>query len=936
MTGRLLSDSLCRKLQQGAVLVTANRRLARACIDDYQRRNVALGLSAWRTPAVLSWDAWLRKFYTDLLACSVVDRQLINAEQSLLLWQQQISAMPSLVLLGLQETAESARQAWQLAWAYHFRLDGGSAGEFMLNADHEAFLGWSRHYQQALDDAALVDEAMLPVVLAQVLENQNLSESNLLPSAIMMAGLHQPTPARDQLLDQLRAVGVGIEHVALGQGAQTDDVALPSGHAGAAPAFRLSCADAEQEWLFAARWARHRLQEGGPDASIGVVIPDLHLQRDAVLRLFDQVFYPAATPSEIERLGRSYDTSAGLSLAGMPPIRLALLLFRMLIEPLDQLEIPTLILSPYLRDAEEERDSRAVADARLKEAGCTELGLWVRPGEWSRLTPGLREILRSIRSVRDQFVQRSSSGGGARQSSQPPGDRPGSNWLNLKQLPSEWRQLLIDILATAGWPGRGIGSVEHQAIEAFKELIDGLSGVDAFEGPVNARRAVALVRQLAEGRAFQQEAGEVPVRILGVLESVGLPFDSLWVCGMDSESWPLRSPVSPYLPMAWQKSVDAPGARADFDVRLAEQRLIQWVVSATEMVFSHASSVAGNPVAPARQLEAISAPVEPDTLIPVGPGELTAVPDPAVLERLPDQQGPPLAEGSEVRGGARLFEDQARCPFRAFIRHRLGARALEQPGIGLDARIKGNLLHDAMQFFWQQTGSHAALVALEEPALIERIEQAVQQAIEAQSEEIELLDIERPRLNRLVYRWLTHHEIPRAPFVVESLEQSRVVSFGGLSLTLQVDRIDQLGSGGRAIIDYKTGQHNSTASWAEERITSAQLPLYAVLDDHIDAVCFAQTAHNQQKFIGQAVETNLIEGLKTPDYAESWPEALAQWEHALGVLAVEIREGLASVTPVKNACNYCDYVPVCRKTGLAELQAPEGAVFGAPTAGTEP
>ncbi len=43
------------------------------------------------------------------------------------------------------------------------------------------------------------------------------------------------------------------------------------------------------------------------------------------------------------------------------------------------------------------------------------------------------------------------------------------------------------------------------------------------------------------------------------------------------------------------------------------------------------------------------------------------------------KRGPVLAQ-SDSTGGASLFKDMAACPFRAFAKHRLGARPLEEAG----------------------------------------------------------------------------------------------------------------------------------------------------------------------------------------------------------------------------------------------------------------
>ena len=68
-----------------------------------------------------------------------------------------------------------------------------------------------------------------------------------------------------------------------------------------------------------------------------------------------------------------------------------------------------------------------------------------------------------------------------------------------------------------------------------------------------------------------------------------------------------------------------------------------------------------------------------------------------------DAELPPINADEAQRGGARLLELQAACPFRAQAELRLGARALEEPGVGVDAAERGDLIHRALAVLWQAT-----------------------------------------------------------------------------------------------------------------------------------------------------------------------------------------------------------------------------------------
>ena len=52
-----------RELNQGATLVTVNRRLARYLITGYSAHQLEAGQSAWETPNILPYSAWIQRLY---------------------------------------------------------------------------------------------------------------------------------------------------------------------------------------------------------------------------------------------------------------------------------------------------------------------------------------------------------------------------------------------------------------------------------------------------------------------------------------------------------------------------------------------------------------------------------------------------------------------------------------------------------------------------------------------------------------------------------------------------------------------------------------------------------------------------------------------------------------------------------------------------------
>ena len=118
--------------------------------------------------------------------------------------------------------------------------------------------------------------------------------------------------------------------------------------------------------------------------------------------------------------------------------------------------------------------------------------------------------------------------------------------------------------------------------------------------------AVARVRRMAEDTAFQPESPDVPVQILGVLESAGCEFDHLWVMGLSVEAWPLAARPNPFLPLALQREAGIPESSAEASLEL-DRRITQgWLAAAREVVLSHPSREADRELEPSPLIAAIA------------------------------------------------------------------------------------------------------------------------------------------------------------------------------------------------------------------------------------------------------------------------------------------------------------------------------------------
>ncbi len=175
-------------------------------------------------------------------------------------------------------------------------------------------------------------------------------------------------------------------------------------------------------------------------------------------------------------------------------------------------------------------------------------------------------------------------------------------------------------------------------------------------------------------------------------------------------------------------------------------------------------------------------------------------------------------------------------------------------------------------------------------------------------------ELEIRRLVSLVKQWMEIEKM-RPEFTVLELEKKSQVNFHGLNLNIRIDRIDELEESSQLIIDYKTGEVN-VRKWHGDRPEEPQIPLYAVIHkDEANAVAFAGLKRGRLGFTGLSAKPGLVDGVKPVsevDPENAWEKLITDWEMILSKLAGEYLQGLASVTPRKDACQYCDLHSLCR------------------------
>jgi probable DNA repair protein len=454
------------------------------------------------------------------------------------------------------------------------------------------------------------------------------------------------------------------------------------------------------------------------------------------------------------------------------------------------------------------------------------------------------------------------------------------------------------------------------ALLAWQSTLDELARLTPILGEISLDAAVAEVARSLDRTA----APALPVGGVHVLErvdDVGPGYDAVWAAGFTDAAWPEPPHGNPLLPVALQRAHGMPYSSPRDAQERSARALARLVRRSRELVVSW----------PARVYDYET---EPSPAIRDWPelsvGELTALTAPrplrvAARETVADV-APPVA-GTRAPGGAGALGRQARCPLRAFVQDRLGARPLEPLGFGVPARLRGIAVHRAAEALFADLPTQMDL-ALKAAAVPQSAERALARLFgRARRYLAALHELEVEQLERLLGA-LLREEAVRAPFRVRAVEQRATVAVGPLTFDVRIDRIDELADGTLAVIDYKTSERATSGEWFGPRLRDAQLPLYASqAAETVRAAVVARLTPADVRYFGFWPD----EAFPGRPAKAAHPDAGAQiatWRAQLEELAVEIKRGDTRIFIEDAEDAQGDYAPLTRV--YEQLALARGAV----------
>lgn len=859
--------------------LTATRRLARALQDRERDRRAAGGSAAYLPAPTWQLDDWLR----DRWERGWPDRVRLGERQSEALWEAEAARFEGAALLvDVPQRVSQALRAHSLLSEWRVAPPALSPG---LPTQTQRFLEWRRAVARRLDEGGWID---LPAVLEGGLESVVGGQAAVAAGTrVELLGFDRWTPRTRELRVALERAGCDVRWVPPAEPLR--------------PVRRYAARDADDEIVRAARWSRECLEQN-PNARIGVIVPQLADRLARVGSAFEDELTPGAIRSpDPDAIVHRHNLSLAPTLGSWPLVSCALTTLEVSSE-VGVEDLSRLVRSPFLAGGMSEALDRARLEHEILRGGRVRLALSAVRALAHRLAPGFARVLDVWARAREARPATASA--------------------------SVWARSFRALLRDSGWPGeRAVNSSELQTVRAFDTLLDDLASLGCLAAPFDHDCAVSRLRRWSDEVRFQPLGRWAPVQILGVLEAGGLEFDHLWVMGLDDESWPPRSHPSPLLPIDWQRLHGLPHACPELEREFWRGITRRLLGSASEGIVSFAAQVDG-------RAQRLSPWVDPH----IG-ADLDATPARSaawvrqwvearerVAESRPLDGWVESTSDAIVPGGVQVIADQAQCPFRAFARHRLGARRRVGPRETFGASERGRLLHRVMELVWSRWGTQSVLMERGEAGRVAdvaaAVEAAAQEIIAPRDDLPELVRrLEIRRTQEVVLAWLDV-ELARPPFVVQALEADHEVSCGGLRLRGRIDRLDRWPahpgepSVEYAILDYKTGATWRPQAWSGERPDAPQLPLYVTsLRIPVAAVAFGVLDRREMGLRGwvRGLEGWTARAMESLD-RESWSQVVESWQASLDRLGAAFRAGDARVDPKPGAqsCSACDLHGLCR------------------------
>lgn len=600
------------------------------------------------------------------------------------------------------------------------------------------------------------------------------------------------------------------------------------------------------------RWAAARMPGSDLDAAIGGIslirATDEREEALTVALLFREVLntpgktaalvtpdrsIARAVQSELQRWNVSVADSAGEPLASTPAATLARLVLDASVADAGAPDVLALLRHPLVRLGLDDGERRAALEA-IEIAGLR--GKRLRGGI-AGLPDAMRRAIAEIPDHRQPAPRRRITPetlalGLAHAERMAQAFAPLTTMIaarpTLRALAAAHRRTVETLLQPSPEEAGCFAGDDGRAVAILFDEIDATES----DGPtLDLADYSRMFDELLAGRVVRpRQPGHPRLKIWGLLEARLLDADRVILAGLDEGIWPPEMRGDPFLnrPMRIALGLQPPERRLG---QTAHDFMM--LLGAPEVVLTHAQKRGGSPAIPSRFLRRLDAFIGTDaTKAMAARGEpvlrwARALDQPQTVRPVAQPAPRPPADLTPERISLTEVETLYRDPYAVFARRILGLDPLDPLDPPLDARDRGNIVHQALSEF---TGKYAKTLPADAADQLLRFGREAFAEIEA--EDPEAVRFWWQRFQAFV-PWFVGWDAARRGKITTLHSEIR----GALDLSLpagrvtrlstRADRIEILDDGSLAIIDYKTGSPPGKNEVL--RGLAPQLPLTAAL-----------------------------------------------------------------------------------------------------------
>lgn len=327
------------------------------------------------------------------------------------------------------------------------------------------------------------------------------------------------------------------------------------------------------------------------------------------------------------------------------------------------------------------------------------------------------------------------------------------------------------------------------------------AGFPSLTGAAYARIFAALMKNVAVRPSY----GSHPrLSLLGPLEARLLHYDLVILGGLNEGVWPPAPPVDSWMsrPMKRDFGLPSPERR----VGLSAHDFVE-LACVKQVLLTRSRRIGATPSVPSRfllQMETVlKAAGHESALMPKNPWAAwaAALDAPDGFSPMDKPEPKPPLEARPRRLSVTEIGTWLRNPYAIYAKHILKLKKLEDIDADVTAAEYGNVVHEALEKFVEQTRE----IWPAEP-LMALLEEG-RRAFSLYADRPQVKAFWWPRFERLALWFIENEENRRAegiaPWAAE--EKGEMALAFSFILTGRADRIDLLPEGGAEIIDYKTG-----------------------------------------------------------------------------------------------------------------------------------